>query len=266
MAAAQIQDGQVRDNLVATKSASSSYDATHPLDEALKLALESLQHSQTHVRDYTAVLTKRCRIGGELSDYQQAYIKIRNPRSNGDTVITPMSVYMKFLRPSQIKGREVIWVDGRNDGQIIAHDVGLKRLLRVKLDPNGPIAMRGQRYPITEIGLEKLVQQMIERGNRDRRYNDCQVKISDGASVAKRSCRLVWIEHPVKRPYFDFYRAHVFFDDELKLPVRYASWSWPLEPDAKPVLEEEYTYTHIKINVGLEDLDFDPENPEYDFW
>jgi hypothetical protein len=73
------------------------------------------------------------------------------------------------------------------------------------------------------------------------------------------------IDHPVKRPYFDFYRAQVFFDHELRMPVRYASWSWPAEQDGEPVLEEEYTYTDVRINVGLTDIDFDPDNSVYDF-
>ena len=35
--------------------------------------------------------------------------------------------------------------------------------------------------------------------------------------------------------------------------------------DGEPVLEEEYTYTDVRVNVGLTDLEFDPDNPEYDF-
>jgi hypothetical protein len=126
--------------------------------------------------------------------------------------------------------------------------------------------MRGQRYPISEIGLEKLAQQMLEKGDRDRQHGECQVDIYPDARVNKRDCWMVQIIHPVNRPHFDFHRAHVFFDEELKLPVRYASWSWPTSPDSEPLLEEEYTYTNIKINVGLAELDFDPDNSEYDFW
>jgi hypothetical protein len=77
---------------------------------------------------------------------------------------------------------------------------------------------------------------------------------------------MVQIIHPVRQQHFDFHRAQVFFDDELNLPVRYASWSWPAEPGGQPLLEEEYTYTKVTINVGLTDLDFDPGNPEYGYW
>ena len=247
----------------ATEASASATE--HPLDPALKIAFESLEYSQTQVRDYTALLSKRCRVGGELGDYQHAHVKIRNRRVDGDRVVVPMSVYMKFLKPDSVQGREIIWVEGRNKGQLVAHDAGLKNLFRVNLDPNGLLAMRGQRYPITEIGMEKLVQQMIEKGQRDRQYAECKVDFFREAKVDSRSCRMVQILHPEKRPHFDFYRAQVFFDDELKLPVRYASWSWPADPNGQPPLDEEYNYTKVKINVGLTERDFDPDNSEYNF-
>jgi hypothetical protein len=237
----------------------------HPLDPALKLAYDSWHHSQTHVRDYTAVMTKRVRVDGELGEYQQAFVKIRNRRREGDRVITPMSVYMKFLGPASIKGREVIWVEGRNNGRLVAHEAGLMKLVRVHLDPRGSIAMRGQRYPISDIGLDRLLEQLIEKGKRDRQHGECVVDFFPNAKVDSRSCKVVQIVHPAARLHFDFHRVHVFFDDELKLPVRYASWSWPQQPGSEPPLEEEYNYTKIAINVGLTDLDFDPDNPAYDF-
>jgi hypothetical protein len=260
-----VRPATAQNDQVAVKPATASIETSHPLDAALKLARDSWQHSQTHVRDYTAILTKRTRVEGILGDYQYVYVKIRNRRVERDRVTTPMSVYLKFLKPDSIKGREVIWVEGRNKGNLVAHDVGLKGLFRVNLDPNGLIAMRGQRYPITEVGMDKLLLQLLDKGTRDREHGECQVDFRPNAKVEDRSCLLVQIVHPVQRPHFSFHRVHVFFDDELKLPVRYASWSWPAEPGGQPPLEEEYNYTKIKLNVGLTDLDFDPDNAEYDF-
>jgi hypothetical protein len=237
----------------------------HPIDPALKLARESWQHSQAYVRDYTAIMAKRVRLDGALGDYQYAFVKIRNRRAEGDRLLTPMSVYMKFLKPDAINGREVIWVEGRNQGRLVAHDVGIKSLFSVNLDPHGALAMRGQRYPITEIGLDKLLLQMIDRATLDRAHGECQVNFIQGAKLNKRSCQVVQIVHPVQRPHFSFHRAEVFFDDELRLPVRYASWSWSTEPGAQPPLEEEYNYIDIRTNVGLTERDFDPDNPEYNF-
>jgi hypothetical protein len=257
------QDGAATTTL---ENPSAPSEEPHPLDPALIAARHSLQHIQTNVRDYTAVMSKRVRVDGQLNDYQHTFVKIRNRRLEDDRLTVPMSVYLYFLNPAAIKGREVIWVENRNNGKMAAHEPGLKGLIKVDLDPNGSMAMRGQRYPITEIGLEKLVQKVIETGNRDRKRDECQVKSYDGAKINQRVCRVFEIIHPVERPYFDFHRAQVFFDNDLNMLIRYASWSWPKEQGGKPVLEEEYTYTDIKINVGLTDLDFDPDNPAYGFW
>jgi hypothetical protein len=59
--------------------------------------------------------------------------------------------------------------------------------------------------------------------------------------------------------------AEVFIDRELDLPIRYASYDWPAKAGEKPVPLEEYTYSKIKLNVGLTDQDFDPANPKYTF-
>jgi hypothetical protein len=222
----------------------------HPLDPALAVARDSLQHIQTNILDYTAIMTKRCRVDGRLSDYQQAFVKIRNRRADHDRLSVPLSVYMKFRHPDAIRGREVIWVEGRNGGKLVAHDTGIKGLIRVSLDPHGAMAMRGQRYPIMEIGLENLAKKMLEKGERDRQHGECFVTFSRNARVAERPCVVFQIDHPVKRSHFEFFRAQVFFDDELKMPIRYASWSWPNDEEGHPVLEEEYTYTDIRVNVG----------------
>lgn len=237
----------------------------HPLEPALEMAHDSLGHIRANIQDYTAVLVKRLRIDGELNDHDFLFVKIRNRKTENGQVTTPTGVYLRFLKPDSVKGREVIWVEGKNEGKLIVHEAGLKNLLRVSLDPNGPLAMRRQRYPITEIGLERLVEKLIETGNRDRKHGECEVQIIDNAKVKDRVCTVVQVVHPVQRPHFDFCLARIFFDKDLKVPIRYTAWSWPVEKGGDPVLEEEYTYTNLKVNVGLTEGDFDPNSPEYNF-
>jgi hypothetical protein len=236
----------------------------HPLDSALRTARASLQNIQANVGDYSALFVKRFRVDGELSEMQYANIKIRNRKTKDGKITTPMAVYLDFLEPDLVKGREVLWVEGKNNGKLIAHDMGFRSFLNVQLDPTGYVAMRGQRYPITEIGIEKLVLKMIEKVERDRQHGECQVRIRN-ASVNGTACTLLQVIHPVKRDHFDFHCAQLYFDKKLNLPIRYVSWSWPVKPGEKPVLEEEYTYLHMKVNVGLTDRDFDIGNSEYRF-
>ena len=61
----------------------------HPLDPALRVAQESLRHIRTNVRDYTAIMSKRSRVNGELGEYSHAFVKIRNRHVENGTVTTP---------------------------------------------------------------------------------------------------------------------------------------------------------------------------------
>ncbi|MGH7927183.1 MAG: DUF1571 domain-containing protein, partial [Candidatus Binatia bacterium] len=86
-----------------------------------------------------------------------------------------------------------------------------------------------------------------------------------GAKINGRICTLLEVRHPVPRPYFDFHIARVFIDDELNVPIRYAAYTWPQQEGAEPPVIEEYTYLDLKLNVGLTDADFDPDNSSYNF-
>jgi hypothetical protein len=125
--------------------------------------------------------------------------------------------------------------------------------------------MWGQAYPIWEIGLEKLVVQLLERGGKMRDLPGCEVQFIDGATIDDHECTLIQIMFPEEKPEHDFYLAQIFLDDERQVPLRYAAYLWPETAEAKPPVIEEYTYQDVKLNVGLTDADFDPDNSEYHF-
>ncbi|MCR9294957.1 MAG: DUF1571 domain-containing protein [bacterium] len=239
----------------------------HQLDPALNLARGTLQHIRSTIHDYTAIMVKREKIDGVLGDYEYMGIKVRNRKVENGQIKVPFSVYMTFLAPAEIKGREVIYVENQNSGNIVAHEGGIKGrfLPTVTIDPKGMLAMRNQRYPITDCGIENLVVKLIERGERDRAQGPCSVEFQQGAKVDKRECTVLTVKHEHYKPIYDFHVAQIFIDNELQVPVRYCAYEWPKTPGGNPELLEEYTYTRIKTNVGLTDRDFDKDNPKYRF-
>jgi hypothetical protein len=245
-------------------SAPMALEDTHPLDPALDMAREGLEHIQANIRDYTCVVVKRERVNGQVGDEEYMYAKVRNAKIRDGQVQVPFSVYLRFVKPKRIAGREVIYVAGENNDKLIAHEGGFRGKVTpsVWLHPTSFLAMQGQRYPITEIGIETLCQRLIERGSRDRAGGPCEVDIKR-AKINKRPCTLIEVKHEKRLPHLDFFRAEIFVDEELNVPVRYAAYDWPLTPGGIPELIEEYTYVNMKLNVGLTDQDFDPENPQY---
>lgn len=240
----------------------------HPLDPALDMAKSALVNSQAEIDGYTAIVVKQERIGSTLGEEQYMLAKIRNEKRENGEVKTPFAVYLKFLRPSSIKGREVIYIDGENNGKLIAHEGGFKGRFTpsLYLDPNGTLAMMGQRYPITEIGIERLCEKLLERGDRDRLSGwVCDVK-TQPATINKRPATQIEVKHPVKKTGLDFHIARIYVDEEFGFPVRYEAYDWPAKKGEEVTVDElieSYTYVNIKLNPGLTEIDFDPANTKY---
>jgi hypothetical protein len=237
----------------------------HPIDPALAIASSSLGHLQDNIEDYTAIFVKRCRVDGVLPPLQYARLKIRTRKISDGHIASPLSVYLDFLKPKSVKGREVIWIENENEGNMIVHQGGLASLLTLQIDPEGMLAMRGQRYSIREIGLENLLRKIVDTAHSDRQHGECEVEIRRDATFGTTECTLIEITHPVKRDHFRFHQARVYFDNELNLPIRYQAWVWPESPGGIPILDEEYNYFNLNVNGGLSASDFDSANPKYRF-
>lgn len=54
-------------------------------------------------------------------------------------------------------------------------------------------------------------------------------------------------------------RAKICFSVKTKLPTRVSSW------DEEDNLVEDYAYSDVRLNPGLTNADFDPENADYNF-
>ncbi len=108
---------RARDNLSepVLRVASKAPAPKHPLDPALDLARNGLQKIQATVNDYTCTLVKREQIDGKLLDYEYMFVKVRNRKVVDGKIVAPFSVYMYFLKPTDVKGREVMYVEGRNE-------------------------------------------------------------------------------------------------------------------------------------------------------
>ncbi len=247
-----------------------SPSAEPSMAELVQLAQQLLDQMRSEVQDYSATLVKRERIGGVLAPETRMEIKIRNPQlatdvAHGETSAKQLSVYLKFAQPDSQRGREVIWEGGKRENKLIAHESGFLNLMSVQLKPDSTLAMRGNKYPITEIGLMRLLEKMLEKIDRNVDLSRCRIETRENQRVGDRECRLFQVTQPRSIAGADFYIAQFFLDTERQLPLRYAAFLWPEKEGDPPPLEEEYTYLDLQTNVGLSDADFDPKNPQYDF-
>ncbi len=228
--------------------------------------MERYQAIDAQIRDYTCTLVRREQIDGRLSPPEFLAVKLRHGRTEPGKPPVPFAVYLKFLAPAEVQGREVLYVEGRYDGKMIVRRGGIRMpYVTAALSPTGALAMQKNRYPVTEIGFKNLLMRLIEVAREDAEHPECEVRYYTGAKVNGRPCTLVEVTHPIRRSHFRYHLARVYIDDELLIPVRYAAFDWPAESNGEPRLMEEYTYLNVRLNQGLTDWDFDYRNENYGF-
>ena len=246
-AKAALQSKPAADSQAATQGKQPS-----PLDPDIAEAKQRLAEMEKDIKDYSFTMVKRERVGDKLLDYEAIYTRIRH---------NPFSVYMYFLTPAAKKGQQVVYIDGQNNGNLIAQPVGLAgKLGPYHLPTTGLLAMQGQRYPITEIGFVNLTRRLIEAGTDGETTDGVVVKHYDNVKVKAgsdpRITRLTEVIHPVKRPQDKYHIARIYIDKERNIPIRFESYDFPKTPGGQPELLEEYTYADVKLNNGFTDADF----------
>jgi Protein of unknown function (DUF1571) len=237
-------------------------DSTSPLSaeeastaKAIRIITDCQARYQT-VNDYTCTFYKRERVDGHLTPLHVMTMKVRTK---------PQSIYLRFQRPAQ--GREAIYIAGRNRGKILAHDVGFNKILAgtLQIEPTSAQAMEDNRHPITEAGIGPLIETLAKRWSAELNPEDSKMAFRDDMLVGTRRCSMIESTHPHRRPHLLFHKVRVFIDQELGLPIRFEAYNWPKLPHSEAELTEEYSYSNLKLNVGLQDIDFDVANTAYSF-
>ena len=234
-------------------AAKPTIDSTHPLYRPLEMAYESRQ-ALDNVKDYQAVFVKRELIGRKVQT-STMNLKLREE---------PFSVYLLFKDPN--KGREVIFVNGKYKNQLQVHETGIKAVVgTVSLDPKGDMAMDGNKYPVTMIGMRKMLEKIIAQWEEEGKYGETTVLFYDpkDTKLGDRPCAAIEASHPQPRSQFKFQKTLLFLDAETNLPIGVQQYGFPGKRDKQSPLVEEYTYGQLKLNANLTDRDFDTTNPAY---
>jgi hypothetical protein len=241
---------------------------SHPLRPLLAMARDGLRFVEEHVQDYTCELLKREMVDGHLLPQEVIFAKVRHgqPGSLADDLPECDSIYLRFQSPAQLAGRELLFNKSAEPDQRLLVRNGGRRLAFVTLElpVDCALAMQGNRYPVTEFGIKRLLERMIALGERELAYDECEVDVTYRVCEGVE-CQVIEVRHPERRPHFTYHLARIFVDLEQQLPVRFEAYDWPTEAGQPPVMIEEYQYKNIQLNVGLTDADFDRKNKQYQF-
>ncbi|HEY0982580.1 DUF1571 domain-containing protein [Schlesneria sp.] len=231
----------------------------------LKKKVDLLEKGYTYLQekpDYTAMLTKQEVVQGQLLDEQRILLKCRHK---------PFSVYLNWHQGDV--GREVIYVEGKHNGRMIAHDGGWKsRIPAFFLEPDCALAMSGARYPITSAGLLGLVETMLKAHQED--LTKLTVKscshLEDG-ELEGRPCHVFQTTYKSREISPTYRKSITLIDKEWNVPCLSKHYEWPAKEGAdeakvdEVTLIELYHFSEIRFDQSLSDSDFDSTNPEYRF-
>jgi hypothetical protein len=220
--------------------------------EQFHLDLAKAQVKAESLTSYTAVLEMQEEVSGRLRPSDTIQIKVRH---------VPFSVYMHWTE----NGQEALFVDGRNGNRLLVKPTnGLASLRRLwRLDPDGRMAKQNCRYPITELGMEKLA----------TRIKDFYALRKDWATVAECRVSDAKLADNVVKAYSvrfhdiavspDYVDSRFCFDTKSGLLIGVDNFGW--SDGSEPRLIEHYSYQAIEENSQLQDDDFDEDNSEYEF-
>ena len=243
----------------------------HPILPALRYAYARYEYMERDVQDYVCNVYIRERVRGRLRSLETAAAKIRHRQSSNSGTSKPFSVYLKYLGPKSIKGREILFVENNYDDRMVMTLGGRGGLggVTLALNPHGERAMSETRYPITSFGMLDTTRQLLVRGMKemknDRYPDEWDVRFIEQAKMGDRKCLCIQVVRTRRREEYSFHRLRIFIDDELQVPVRFTSSSFSKEPGGLPRLDEEYSYTDVRLNTGLTDREFDVSHPDYGF-
>ena len=215
------------------------------------------------IKCYTAQLRKQEVVRGELLDEQVMSIKCRHH---------PFSVYLVWQIGDV--GREAIYVEGQNNGNLIAHDGGWKsRLPAFSMPTDGSLAMMDARCPITTAGLMCLTEAMMATHLNDLKCSTfVSCEIDPHRRFDGRPCLMFTTKYKSAEASPIYRKSITLIDHEWNLPVQTRHFEWctmgktmsETELDRATIIES-YSFTDIQLGCHLTDHDFERTNQEYHF-
>jgi outer membrane lipoprotein-sorting protein len=266
-------------------------EASRSHAERIEMLLREASNAMAAVYDYRGVIEKSELFADELVEQRLAFKFAR-----------PFRVYVRYLEPHP--GREGIYIRGSNKNRLRAHR-GSTPDVMVNLHPRSRIAMLDNHHPITDFGLERMLEVASENIRKAILRRDATLELTDGGRVHGDPTWCIDIESHsggrmvraglgeslwdiASRTGQDMYvilhhndgldsPRDVRAGQEVFVPQYYASRGRYFISkrtymmirvrswDHRGQLYEAYDYPELELNPGLDDGDFDHRNRDYDF-
>jgi hypothetical protein len=211
--------------------------------------MEGMQRAYAQIDHYTATFLTQERIDGELRPEQWVAIKFKKP----------FQVYLRWVK-GRHEGRQALYPAGADGREVLVRMPLPVGGLTVSLDPLSPRARKGNRHPITDFGIGRLVDFVTENARRGIERGEVTIEDAGQRTTFERPSHRYILHFPDEPANGYYCRTAVFeVDNHYRLPVYAEIFDWDGQ------LVERYGYRDLRLNPGLTDEDFSPKNPDYGF-
>ncbi len=217
--------------------------AAYNLDSLMNIV--ELKYAE--VKDYTCKLSKIELIEGDYVSWNNVIYKHRKPDN----------YYMKWT-DGMMDGSEIIYAGKKYKNKLTGHLGGILNIKNFDLDPNSPLVKKMSRHSILESDLGFTIQLMRRNLQKAKSLGVGKIDYIKDMTFNNRRVNLFKAEFPANKGFYG-HSIFIYLDKLLVLPVKFEVYDW------QNTLIESYTFSNLKINVGLKEIDFDTKNKSYNY-
>ena len=221
-------------------------------DDPLAYLKQARDDYDRRIRDYICDFTKQELLGGRLGKEQLAQAKFREG---------PFSVYLHITK-NPTRARRLLYVkdgivkDGRQQ-MVVQPEGPIARLLvnSVERPIDGRDARRAARKTIADFGFARSLDLLIKFADIAKQKDRLDIQYIGEGEIDGRPTYMIERRSPIDDSSYAWPDARVIvhMDQEWHLPVACFSYE---DLDATRLLGK-YIYTNVRLNVGLQNTDFD---------
>jgi hypothetical protein len=116
--------------------------------------------------------------------------------------------------------------------------------------------MQQSRYAITDVGLMRLTEQLLEKFEPYVEANGVHCEWQPDAEIGGRLCRVFHVEYDSPDINEEYRQSTVWLDREWNVPLCVKNTDWNVTPSNPEGLIEYYVYEDVRLDRKLTDRDF----------
>jgi outer membrane lipoprotein-sorting protein len=234
---------------------------------ALVLVAAGGTHASVAAGDARPILSAMAQAAASCRDYTMTIV---SQEWRGDDMAPTETILAKWARPLKIYykrltgphvGREILFVDGWNDGKLKVSVHAWPVNFEVNVSPHGSLAMTGAKHPIDESSLIYLVDMVLENFRRADERGEARAEDLGPETVLDRPCRRIKVWSTQSITSYTLGHGETLWDVEKKFEAAIApllhenrdlGWSTPLDAKAGQTIRVPRYYA-ARIDLWIDD-------------